>query len=139
MPLPPVNLVTRIAFNPNATTSWFTSVMGIINNVTMLSIIMAGAAVLREREHGTMDHLLVMPVSPFEIAMSKVWANGLIVTLAVGFSLAIVVRMLLGIPIAGSVPLFLGGTATICSLRRRLEFFLAPSLGRCRNSGCSTC
>ena len=135
MPLPPVNLVTRIAFNPNATTSWFTSVMGIINNVTMLSIIMAGAAVLREREHGTMDHLLVMPVSPFEIAMSKVWANGLIVTLAVGFSLAIVVRMLLGIPIAGSVPLFLGLTAIYMFFATAIGIFLGtvarsmPQLG----------
>ena len=134
-PLPPVNLVTRIAFNPNATTSWFTSVMGIINNVTMLSIIMAGAAVLREREHGTLDHLLVMPVSPFEIAMSKVWANGLIVMLAVGFSLAIVVRMLLGIPIAGSVLLFLAGTAIYLFFATAIGIFLGtvarsmPQLG----------
>ena len=69
-----------IAFNPNVTTSWFTSVMGIINNITMLAIILAGAAIVREREHGTMDHLLVMPLTPFEIAMSKVWANGLVIT-----------------------------------------------------------
>jgi len=64
---PPVNLATRIAFNPNVATAWFTSVMGILNSVTMLAIILAGAAVVREREHGTMDHLLAMPVSPFEI------------------------------------------------------------------------
>ena len=62
--LPPVNLAVRIAFNPNVTTAWFTSVMGIINSVTMLAIILAGAAVVREREHGTMDHLLVMPITP---------------------------------------------------------------------------
>jgi ABC-2 type transport system permease protein len=53
--LPPINVAPRILFNPNATTSWFTSVMGIINWVTMLAIIMAGAAIVREREHGTMD------------------------------------------------------------------------------------
>ena len=74
-PLSPVNLEVRIAFNPNVTTAWFTSVMGIINNVTMLAIILAGAAIVREREHGTMDHLLVMPLTPFEIAMSKIWAT----------------------------------------------------------------
>jgi ABC-2 type transport system permease protein len=88
----PINLAVRIAFNPNATTAWFTSVMGIINSVTMLAIILAGAAVVREREHGTMDHLLVMPLTPFEIAMSKIWANGLVITAAVGFSLAVVDR-----------------------------------------------
>ena len=83
----PVNLSVRIAFNPNLTTAWFTSVMAIINNITMLAIILAGAAVVREREHGTMDHLLVMPLTPFEIAMSKVWANGLVITVAVGLAL----------------------------------------------------
>ncbi|MGA2128512.1 MAG: ABC transporter permease, partial [Xanthobacteraceae bacterium] len=76
VPLSTVNLDVRIAFNPNITTAWFSSVMGIINNITMLAIILAGAAIVREREHGTMDHLLVMPLTPFEIAMSKVWANG---------------------------------------------------------------
>ena len=61
--------------------------MGIINNITMLAIILAGAAVVREREHGTMDHLLVMPLTPFEIAMSKVWANGLVIAIAVALRL----------------------------------------------------
>ena len=107
VPIPPINLPIRIAFNPNVATAWFTSVMGIINSVTMLAIILAGAAVVREREHGTMDHLLVMPLTPFEIAMAKIWANSLIITGAVGLSLTIVVERLLQIPIAGSVPLFL--------------------------------
>src|SRR5215471_14469966 len=82
-----VNLAVRIEFNPNITTAWFTSVMAIIINVTMLVMILAGAALIREREHGTMEHLLVMPITPFEIAMSKVWANGLVITVAVGLSL----------------------------------------------------
>jgi ABC-2 type transport system permease protein len=134
-PVPPINLATRILFNPNATTSWFTSVMGIIMWVTMLGIIMAGAAIVREREHGTMDHLLVMPVSPFEIAMSKVWANGLVITIAVGLSLTIVVRMLVGVPIAGSVPLFLAGTALYLFFSTAIGIFLGtiarsmPQLG----------
>ncbi len=108
-PLSSVNLDVRVLFNPNVTTAWFTSVMGIINNISMLAIILAGAAVVREREHGTMDHLLVMPLTPFEIAMSKVWANGLVITVAVAFSLYLVVRTLLHVPIAGSIPLFILG------------------------------
>lgn len=109
--LSPVNLDVRIMYNPNVTTAWFTSVMGIINSISMLAIILAGAAIIREREHGTMDHLLVMPLTPFEIAMSKVWANGLVITGAVGLSLYLVVHILLGVPIAGSIPLFLLGVA----------------------------
>jgi len=134
-PLSPVSLDIRVAFNPNVITSWFTSVMGIINNVTMLAIILSGAAVIREREHGTMDHLLVMPVTPFEIAMSKVWANGLVITLAVGLSLSLIVRVLLGIPVAGSVPLFLGGVVLYLFFATAIGIFLAtvartmPQLG----------
>ena len=108
-PITPVNLAIRIAFNPNVATAWFTSVMGIISSVTILAIILAGAALVREREHGTMDHLLVMPLTPFEIAMSKVWANGLVITLAAGLSLYFVVHTMLGVPIVGSIPLFMLG------------------------------
>jgi ABC-2 type transport system permease protein len=134
-PLSPVNLVVRIAFNPNVTSAWFVSVMGIINNVTMLAIIMSGAAIVREREHGTMDHLLAMPLSPFEIAMSKVWANGLVITVAVGLSLYLVVRAVLSVPIAGSIPLFMVGVVIYLFFATAIGIFLGtvarsmPQLG----------
>jgi ABC-2 type transport system permease protein len=131
----PVTLSARTAFNPNLVTSWFTSVMGIINNVTMLAIILAGAAVIREREHGTMDHLLSMPVTPFQIAMSKIWANALVITVAVTLSLTFVVRTLLAVPIAGSIPLFLMGVVLYLFFSTAIGIFLGtvansmPQLG----------
>lgn len=134
-PAAPVNLVVRIAFNPNVETSWFTSVMQITNSTTMLAIILAGAAIVREREHGTMYHLLVMPVTPFEIAMSKIWANALVIILGAGLSLYLVVRGLLHIPIAGSIPLFLAGTAIYLFFATAIGVFLGtiarsmPQLG----------
>ena len=114
----------RVAFNPNITTAWFTSVMAIINSITMLAIVLAGAAIVREREHGTMDHLLVMPLTPFEIAMSKVWANGLVITVAVGLSLYLVVRGFLSVPIAGSIPLFMLGVAIYLFFATAIGIFL---------------
>jgi ABC-2 type transport system permease protein len=134
-PTPPVNLVIRIEFNPNVETSWFTSVMGIINSITMLAIVLAGAAIVREREHGTMDHLLVMPVTPLEIAAAKIWANGLVILIAVALSLYLIVRGLLHIPIAGSIPLFLAGTAVYLFFATAIGIFLGtvvrsmPQLG----------
>ncbi len=135
VPLSPVNLAVRIAFNPNVMTAWFSSVMGIISSVTMLAIILAGAALVREREHGTMDHLLVMPLSPFEIAMSKIWANALVITVAVGLALYLVVRLLLKVPIAGSIPLFMIGAVLYLFFATALGLFLGtvarsmPQLG----------
>lgn len=134
-PLSPVNLAIRIAFNPNVMTAWFTSVMGIINSVTMLAIILAGAAIVREREHGTMDHLLVMPLTPFEIAMSKIWANGFVIAIAVALSLYFVVRLILGVPIAGSIPLFMVGVVIYLFFATAVGVFLGtvaqsmPQLG----------
>jgi ABC-2 type transport system permease protein len=134
-PTPPVDLALRIAYNPNADPAWFTSVMAILNNVTILAIILPGAAIVREREHGTMDHLLVMPLTAFEIAMAKLWANALVITVAVALCLYIVVRKLLGVPIAGSIPLFLTGVATYLFFANAIGIFIGtvarsmPQLG----------
>jgi ABC-2 type transport system permease protein len=131
----PVTLAARIAFNPNAMNSWFMGVMAIINNVTMLAIILAGAAIIREREHGTMDHLLTMPLAPFEIALAKVWANGLVIAIAVALSLVVVVRGLLGVPIVGSIPLFMLGVMLYLFFATAIGIFLGtvarsmPQLG----------
>ncbi len=107
----PVSLVMRAKFNPNLDSSWFMAVMQIISNVTMLSLILSGAAVIREREHGTIEHLLVMPVTPAEIVLSKIWANGTVIVLATVISLYAVVQGVLGARINGSIALFTLGAA----------------------------
>ena len=117
----PVALELRARFNPSLTQSWFGAVMEVINNVTMLSIVLTGAALIREREHGTIEHLLVMPVTPVEIMMSKVWAMGLVVLAACAFALVFVVQGLLSVPIEGSLALFLVGTT--------LHLFATTSMG----------
>ncbi len=105
-----VKIVTRVKFNPNLYSAWFTSVMQIVNNLTMLTVILTGAALIREREQGTVEHLLVMPVVPAEIMLSKILANGIVTLVAAGLSLVLVVQWWLHVPIAGSILLFLGGS-----------------------------
>lgn len=122
---PPLTLVLRYAFNPNLTSAWFSSVMEIINNVTMLTVILTGAAFIREREHGTLEHLMVMPLTPLEIMLSKVLANGLVIVAGVAFCLWIVVERLLAVPIAGSIPLFLLGVAVYLFFGAALGILLA--------------
>lgn len=103
----PADLALRMRFNPNLEHAWFGALMEIINNVTMLSIILTGAALIREREHGTIEHLLVMPVTPGEIMLAKVWSMGLVVALAALAALVFVVQGALHIPVQGSVALFM--------------------------------
>ena len=104
-----INVVTRAKFNPNLTSSWFTSVMQIVNSITLLTVILTGAALIREREQGTVEHLLVMPVVPTEIMLAKILANGLFILVAALLSLRLVVGWRLGVPVVGSVPLFFAG------------------------------
>ncbi|WP_144655571.1 ABC transporter permease [Achromobacter dolens] len=121
----PVDLAVRMRFNPNLTQAWFGSLMEIINNVTMLSIILTGAALIREREHGTIEHLLVMPVTPTEIMLAKVWSMGLVVLVSAALSLTFVVRGLLQVPVEGSVALFLAGVALYLFATTSMGIFMA--------------
>ncbi|MBC7284040.1 ABC transporter permease [Hoeflea sp.] len=117
----PVGLALRARFNPALDPGWFGALTAVISAVTMLSIILSGAALIREREHGTVEHLLVMPVSAAEIMTSKVLSMGGVVLVAAGLSLTFMVQGVLGVPVAGSVALFLAGAA--------LHLFATTSLG----------
>jgi ABC-2 type transport system permease protein len=117
----PVRLTERARFNQELNKSWFGAVVQVINNVTMLAMVLTGAALIREREHGTIEHLLAMPVTPFEIMTSKVWAMALVVLVACAFSLIVVVQGLLEVPLHGSIPLFLAGAA--------MHLFATTSMG----------
>ena len=121
----PVDIAFRNRFNPNLTQSWFGGVMEIINQVTMLSIILTGAALIREREHGTLEHLLVMPVTPGEIMLSKIWSMGLVVLLATGMSLYFIVYHAIGVPRQGPSWLFLAGAAVHLFATTSMGIFLA--------------
>ena len=117
----PVELAVRARFNPALEKSWFGSLNQIINQITLLSIILTGAALIREREHGTIEHLLVMPVTPAQIMLSKVWSMALVVLIASFLSLNLMVRGILGVPIEGSIVLFFAGAA--------LSLFATTSMG----------
>jgi ABC-2 type transport system permease protein len=121
----PVEIVTRAFFNPNLESVWFQSVNALIEKITLISILLVGAAIIREREHGTIEHLLVMPLRASEIAAAKIWANGLAVLAATALSLALVVRLTLQVPIEGSVVLFLIGTAVYLFATTSLGLMLA--------------
>ncbi|TVT83817.1 ABC transporter permease [Pseudomonas sp. H3(2019)] len=120
-----VELALRARFNPALDKTWFSSLLQIIDNITMLAIILTGAALIREREHGTIEHLLVMPVTPTQIMLAKVLAMGTVVLVAAALSLQFVVRGLLAVPIEGSVWLFLVGAALSLFANTALGIYLA--------------
>ena len=128
-------MVTKVKFNPNLKSSWFTSVMQIISNLTMITVMLTGAALIREREQGTVEHLLVMPVVPTDL-LSKILANGVVIVVSTAISLALVVEWWLQVSVAGSRLLFLAERASTCSLSRHSALLSAPSHQRWPSSAC---
>lgn len=121
----PVDLNLRARFNPNLEKSWFGAIAELINTVAMLSIVLVGAALIREREHGTIEHLLVMPVTPGEIMISKIWSMSLVVLLATALSLTTIIRGLLQVPVEGSITLFLTGVLLCLFAMTSLGIYMA--------------
>jgi ABC-2 type transport system permease protein len=117
----PMHVVSKVLFNPNADHTWFAGPMQIVSNAALLAMLLVGAAIIREKERGTIEHLLVMPVRAFEIALSKVISNAIVIAIASIVSLYIVVHFWLGVPLTGSVPLFI--------LALMLFLFAVGSLG----------
>src|SRR5271167_1411067 len=132
----PVDLALRAVFNPNLERVWFGAITSLMGQITMLSVVLAGAALIREREHGTVEHLLVMPVTPTEIMVSKIWSMGLVVWIVAFLSLMVVVQGVLAVPFRGSILLFMLATA--------LQLYATTAMGSpwrpwphpCRSSHC---
>ncbi len=125
----PIDLALRARYNPQLNKGWFGAVSNIINSITMLAIVLTGAALIREREHGTIEHLLVMPVTPAEIMVSKIGAMAIVVLIASAVALLFVVQGLLKVPLAGSLPLFMVATALMLFATTSMGIFLATVAG----------
>jgi len=125
----PVDLVLRARYNPLLDPTWFASITNVIQAITMLSIVLTGSALIREKEHGTIEHLLAMPVTATEIMLSKIWSMGAVVLLGSIFSLVVVVQGILEVPIEGSVPLFLCGAVLMLFAMTALGIFMATVAG----------
>jgi ABC-2 type transport system permease protein len=125
----PVDLELRARFNPELNKGWFTAITNIIKSITMLSIVLTGAALIREREHGTIEHLLVMPITPAEIMVSKIWSMAFVVLVASASALVFVAQGLLSIPVQGSLTLFLLGASVHLFATTSMGIFLATVAG----------
>lgn len=125
----PVDLALRARFNQELNKGWFGAINNVISSITMLSIVLTGAALIREREHGTIEHLLVMPVTPVEIMISKIWSMGLVVLIASAVSIIFVVQGVLNVPVQGSIALFLTGAALQLFATTCMGIFLATVAG----------
>lgn len=105
----PIKPVINALYNPNADSLYFVPPMKIGDMLSMMVLILTGAAVIRERERGTLEHLLVMPVNAAEILLSKILANGIVIWITAMLSMIFVVNGFLNVPVNGSLVLYGAG------------------------------
>ena len=106
--MPSVSLEPRPWYNPGLSSRWF-FVPGIVGSLTLvLVIILTAFAVVREREIGTLEQIMVTPIRPFEFILGKTLPFFLIGLLDVSL-IAVVGTLWFQVPFRGSVLVLLIG------------------------------
>ncbi|MBR1375676.1 MAG: ABC transporter permease [Cardiobacteriaceae bacterium] len=123
------SVATVVKYNPNFNDTWYLSLMNLATFIFMLSMMLVGAAIMREKERGTMAHLLVLPVTADEIALSKIIANSVIINIAASCSLFFVIKGILQVEINGSIGLFILATTIFLFSACAFGVFLATLTG----------
>jgi ABC-2 type transport system permease protein len=103
---PVVDNRVRVWFNPNQNDAWFMSISELLNVITAFSILLPAAAMVREKERGTIEQLLVSPLTPIQVMLPKTLAMMLVIQLGIVISLLTVLVPVFHVPIQGSLPLF---------------------------------
>jgi ABC-2 type transport system permease protein len=104
--LPVVESAPRVWYNPNQDETWFQSIAHILRMITLFAFLLPAAALVREKEHGTVEQLLVAPVTPLHIMLSKVLAMTVVVLASTMFAVTVIMKPLFGVPIRGSLTLY---------------------------------
>ena len=109
--VPQVQAEYRVWYNPEQKDTWFESVSHLLRMTTLFAILLPAAAMVREKERGTVEQLLVSPVSPFQIMFSKVLAMTIVILAATAVTILGVLYPVFGVPIQGSLTLLFVLTA----------------------------
>jgi ABC-2 type transport system permease protein len=103
---PPVTAEVRFLYNPGLRSSWFfvPGVMGLV--LTLIASLVSAVALVREKDTGTLEQLLMTPAGSWQILLAKI--APLFVLLQLDVALALLLgRTVFGLPFRGDLPLFL--------------------------------
>ncbi|HSA85354.1 MAG TPA: ABC transporter permease [Nitrospira sp.] len=109
--LPIITSEHRVWYNPDQNEAWFESISGLLRTITIFSILLPATAMAREKERGTVEQLLVSPLTPSLIMLPKVLAMTIVILGATAVALFGVMQPAFGVPVRGSVILLFSLTA----------------------------
>jgi ABC-2 type transport system permease protein len=125
-----VELKPRVLYNPNQKGEWFAGLIELFSVITLVSLLLPAAAMVREKESGTIEQLLVTPVRPVEIMAAKIISMASIVLTASLCSLFLIIFPIFDLPWRGSLVLFFAATALYVFCATGFGMFIATV---CRN------
>jgi ABC-2 type transport system permease protein len=109
-PLPGIRNDDRVWFNPALDEKWFATISELLTMITVACILLPAAALVREKERGTIEQLLVSPLTPFQVMFPKVLSMILVTLLGTAVALLGILRPLFHVPVRGSLALFFAVT-----------------------------
>jgi len=115
----------RVWYNPNQKDAWFMSISELLTVITVLAMMLPAAAAVREKERGTIEQLLVSPLTPMQILLPKVISMTLVILLGTALSLWLILYSFFDIPMKGSLPLFFLVTALYTFAMSGLGLFIS--------------
>ena len=104
--VPQVDARIRIRYNPNVNNAWFSSMLEMLNLITMVSMLLSASAMVREKVYGTLEQIMVTPLRPMELFIAKIIPTVVVVPLFSTLALFGVVQGVFDTPIRGSLLLF---------------------------------
>lgn len=105
-PLPQVKAELRYAANESLDERWFNTISELLTMLTIAAIVLPAAALVREKERGTIEQLLVAPLTPLQVVLSKVLAMALVMLAGSLVAVLGVMHAGLGVPVRGSALFF---------------------------------
>lgn len=98
----PLDVRTRVLYNPDFRSAYFMipGVAGMI--LSFITTILTATAIVRERERGTIEQLIVTPIRPIELVIGKLTPY-VILAFIETFEVLIVGRLVFNVPIRGSL------------------------------------
>lgn len=131
--MPLINTEVKMYFNPNLE-SQFMFVPGVITLILILvSALMTSVTIVREKEFGTMEVLLVSPLKPWQIITGKV-APYFFLSLVNVVVILIMAWVVFGLPVRGSVALLMAETMLYILLGLAIGIFVSASVQKMENA-----
>jgi ABC-2 type transport system permease protein len=103
---PSIRNELRVWYNPGLNDQWFNTISELLTMVTVACILLPAAAMIREKERGTLEQLLVSPLTPLQIMLSKLLSMMLVMLCGTTVAVFGIMMPFYGVPFVGSVPLF---------------------------------